>query len=148
MMCGVRHHDHDGARYNMSALGWLWMTHGVCHGGDTAKGRHCALNILHNDDTEPAFISFPSLSMVAKMCHVHCSCCLPCTMVDCSSQSRSTTMSSLSSGGGIRHSEGQLDLHLPMVIAMGCWGRSSSVDDAKDGSATCKANTCIEATSW
>jgi len=81
-MCGVRHDDHDGAYYNMSALGWLRMTHGVRHGGNAAKGWRCALNILHNDDTELAFILFPSLLMVAKMCHVRRSCCLPCTMVD------------------------------------------------------------------
>jgi len=148
MMCGVHHDDHDGAHYNMSALGWLRMTHGVRHGGDAAKGWCCALNILLNDDTELAFISFPSLSMVAELCHVCRSHCLPYAMVDCSSRSCSTTTSLLLSGGGIRCSEGQLDLHPPMVITMGCWGGSSSMDDAEDRSATGKADACIEATSW
>ena len=99
--------------------------------------------------TEPAFIAFPSLSVVADIRRWRRSGCFPFAIADRSGRSRSS-----SSGGGIRRGGGLggagggwWRLDLPTVIATG-FGAGSSGKDDEVGPATCEADACIDATSW
>ena len=88
-------------------------------------------------------MAFPSLSVVAEMRRGRRSGCFPLEMADRRGRSCS------SSGGGIKRGGGlgaDLRLGPPTVIATGCGGGSSGMDE--DGPATCEADAWIDATSW